>query len=408
MKETFVPPTDYRYPSMESGLDTASTAQRDRVTVLHAIGSSSSSWPTSTGARSGSRDRPPAEDLLHEPGLAEHDLPPPTPTRPCAGARSGAPTSPGSASTRSSRPAPATRSSSTLRTAPFRRDLHALGATLLVMTIFDMAMAGLVFVYAVTLGVLPGIGSLREPARVRFAGSRRAPSSRSCSSASRWPFSCVIGLVWVRLHRRVQGAGPARLRRALRPGASTCDQGRALAGRRLGSPLHRDLVLPRRLRDQAVAPNVLLVQVTQSLATLVPSSPGGIGTEQAFIVYVFSGTGVGRATLLALQCRDEADADGRERDRRLHGALPLAQLGQTTGLGRRFMSALSNASSDTPELSRRCPLRYRPRSRLPRIRDHPAQDPTKALRPAEPRSTARDGSTTGAASGYQAGSRLQR
>jgi uncharacterized membrane protein YbhN (UPF0104 family) len=31
----------------------------------------------------------------------------------------------------------------------------------------------------------------------------------------------------------------------------------------------------------------------------VPVSPGGIGTEQAFIVYVFSGTGVGRATLLA-------------------------------------------------------------------------------------------------------------
>jgi uncharacterized membrane protein YbhN (UPF0104 family) len=44
---------------------------------------------------------------------------------------------------------------------------------------------------------------------------------------------------------------------------------------------------------------VLLVQVTQSLATLVPISPGGIGTEQAFIVYVFNGTGIGRATLLA-------------------------------------------------------------------------------------------------------------
>ena len=35
--------------------------------------------------------------------------------------------------------------------------------------------------------------------------------------------------------------------------------------------------------------NVLLVQVTQSLATLVPVSPGGIGTEQAFIVFVFEG-----------------------------------------------------------------------------------------------------------------------
>ena len=71
--------------------------------------------------------------------------------------------------------------------------------------------------------------------------------------------------------------------------------------------------------------NVLLVQVTQSLATLVPISPGGIGTEQAFIVYVFSGTGVGRCDAARLQRRHEADADGRERDRRLHRALPHAR-----------------------------------------------------------------------------------
>jgi hypothetical protein len=40
------------------------------------------------------------------------------------------------------------------------------------------------------------------------------------------------------------------------------------------------------------------VQVTQSLATLVPISPGGIGTEQAFIVFVFKGA-VPRSLLLA-------------------------------------------------------------------------------------------------------------
>ena len=49
--------------------------------------------------------------------------------------------------------------------------------------------------------------------------------------------------------------------------------------------------------DQSIR-NVLLVQVTQSLATLVPISPGGIGTEQAFIVFVFENT-VSRAKLLA-------------------------------------------------------------------------------------------------------------
>ena len=41
--------------------------------------------------------------------------------------------------------------------------------------------------------------------------------------------------------------------------------------------------------------NVLLVQVTHSLATLVPISPGGIGTEQAFLVFAFQGKVPGHA-----------------------------------------------------------------------------------------------------------------
>ena len=37
----------------------------------------------------------------------------------------------------------------------------------------------------------------------------------------------------------------------------------------------------------ATARNALLVQVSQSLATIFPVSPAGIGTEQALLVYVF-------------------------------------------------------------------------------------------------------------------------
>jgi glycosyltransferase 2 family protein len=44
--------------------------------------------------------------------------------------------------------------------------------------------------------------------------------------------------------------------------------------------------------------NVLLVQATSSLATFVPVSPGGIGTEQAFLVYVLRGQAP-RTALLA-------------------------------------------------------------------------------------------------------------
>jgi uncharacterized membrane protein YbhN (UPF0104 family) len=44
--------------------------------------------------------------------------------------------------------------------------------------------------------------------------------------------------------------------------------------------------------------NVFLVQASQSLATLVPVSPGGVGTEQAFLLYTLSGEAA-RSALLA-------------------------------------------------------------------------------------------------------------
>jgi uncharacterized membrane protein YbhN (UPF0104 family) len=45
--------------------------------------------------------------------------------------------------------------------------------------------------------------------------------------------------------------------------------------------------------------NAVLAQATMSLATLVPATPGGIGTEQALLVYAFRDAGVARSTLLA-------------------------------------------------------------------------------------------------------------
>ena len=45
--------------------------------------------------------------------------------------------------------------------------------------------------------------------------------------------------------------------------------------------------------------HAVLVQATMSLATLVPATPGGIGTEQALLVYAFRDVGVARTPLLA-------------------------------------------------------------------------------------------------------------
>jgi uncharacterized membrane protein YbhN (UPF0104 family) len=45
--------------------------------------------------------------------------------------------------------------------------------------------------------------------------------------------------------------------------------------------------------------NVLLVQAAMSLSTLAPATPGGIGTEQALLVYAFRNAGIAETTLLA-------------------------------------------------------------------------------------------------------------
>ena len=51
-------------------------------------------------------------------------------------------------------------------------------------------------------------------------------------------------------------------------------------------------------RIEQSARNVLLVQAAESLATLVPISPGGVGTQQAFLVYTLRGS-ASRSALLA-------------------------------------------------------------------------------------------------------------
>src|SRR5262249_37566356 len=163
-----------------------------------------------------------------------------------------------------------------------------LTSTYLVMSIFDSTMSLIIFGYALTLGVLPSIHSLPHLPSFDFS----------------WLFAhrtlttfvivlLIIGLtalaVWI--HWRIADFGKrvGQAFQVLRPWTryvrrvafwQACDWGLrfAVIFFFLGA-FH----VPQTLR------NVLLVQVTQSLATLAPVTPGGIGTEQAFIVSVFRG-----------------------------------------------------------------------------------------------------------------------
>ena len=172
-----------------------------------------------------------------------------------------------------------------------------LASTLAVLAIFDSVAALLIFVYALTLGVLPGLGLLPHLPGFDFAWVGRSPEL-SIARARALVIVAVIGGMWLRIRvhdlkeRLLQGVVVLR------------DRGRYLrtvAAWQAADWLLRFVAIWFFLAafgiDQSVQ-NVLLVQVSTSLASLVPVSPGGIGTEQAFIVFVFKDA-VPRSSLLA-------------------------------------------------------------------------------------------------------------
>jgi uncharacterized membrane protein YbhN (UPF0104 family) len=173
-----------------------------------------------------------------------------------------------------------------------------LASTLLVLSFFDSAMAVLIFAYALTLGVLPGVGSLGSLPGFDFGFFAANPEFSLVLVAALLIFG-AIGFLWLRLHL---AEFKQRVRQGLAVMADRTRYLREVALWQAGDWTLRFVAIWFFLDafgvEQSIR-NVLLVQVTQSLATLVPISPGGIGTEQAFIVYVFNGTGIGRAALLA-------------------------------------------------------------------------------------------------------------
>ncbi|MGZ8783819.1 MAG: lysylphosphatidylglycerol synthase transmembrane domain-containing protein [Gaiellaceae bacterium] len=173
-----------------------------------------------------------------------------------------------------------------------------LASTLLVLSLFDSSMALLIFAYALTLGVLPGVGALGSLPGFEFGFFAANPEFSFVLLVALAIFG-VIGFFWLRLH---VAEFKHRVRQGLAVMADRTRYLREVALWQAGDWLLRFVAIWFFLDafgiEQSIK-NVLLVQVTQSLATLVPVSPGGIGTEQAFIVYVFKGTGVARATLLA-------------------------------------------------------------------------------------------------------------
>jgi uncharacterized protein (TIRG00374 family) len=164
-----------------------------------------------------------------------------------------------------------------------------LASTIVLMTVFDMAIATCLAVWAIGIGALPALKLLPHLPSFDF----------------RWFFAhpglalrIVLGVLFVLL---VLGLLSARkveeFWQRIKQGFAVTREPR----RYLRTVVFWQLVdwclrlvtiffLLRAFSLPATVHNALLVQVSQSLASIFPLTPNGIGTEQGLLLYIFRGT----------------------------------------------------------------------------------------------------------------------
>jgi uncharacterized membrane protein YbhN (UPF0104 family) len=159
-----------------------------------------------------------------------------------------------------------------------------------VLSLFDMAAASLLLVWAATTqDAFPGIGRLPDLPSFEFAWLLDHPLTADLVLAAL--FIVLVGLgFWLQDH--VVNFW-ARVRQPFVVFRPVSRYFRDVAAWQAGDWALR-LVTIWYMLDAFDIPqtlgNVLLVQVSVSVATLVPLTPAGIGSEQAFLLYVFRGT----------------------------------------------------------------------------------------------------------------------
>ena len=158
----------------------------------------------------------------------------------------------------------------------------------LVLTIFDVTAATILLSWAIAIGALPGLDVLPRLESFDFAFLLDRPLALQLTLAGLVIGIAVLG-IWVHGHvaefwDRVKQAF-AVLRPPTRYLAFVAPWQAADWALRLATIwfLLNAFDIPQSLH------NATLVQVSQSTATLLPITPGGLGTEQAFLLYVLNG-----------------------------------------------------------------------------------------------------------------------
>jgi uncharacterized membrane protein YbhN (UPF0104 family) len=172
-----------------------------------------------------------------------------------------------------------------------------LAATLLVETLFDAVVGIGMLLWAVSLGVLPSIHRLPHLPNIDLRWAFEHPLVLEIGALA---LGIVIGVVLVVATRRVRAFW-----QRVRQGFAILDDFGAYMygvvtwqavswGFRLGTVFF----MLRAFHVDATIHNALLVQIAQSLSTLLPLTPGGAGTEQGLLLYLFRGK-ASRSSLLS-------------------------------------------------------------------------------------------------------------
>jgi len=173
-----------------------------------------------------------------------------------------------------------------------------LAATLIAETLFDAVVGLGLLVWAVHLGVLPSLDALDRIPSIDWGWPLSHPRVAEVGALV---LGIVIGALLVVATRRVrafwrrvaQGFAIVRRPRTYLLHVVTWQ---ALSW---GFRLACVYWMLRAFHVPASIHNALLVQLAQSLSTVLPITPGGAGTEQGLLLYLFSGT-TGRTALLSL------------------------------------------------------------------------------------------------------------
>lgn len=171
-----------------------------------------------------------------------------------------------------------------------------LGATLIVETLFDASVGIGLLIWAAYLGVLPNIHSLPMLPNIDLRWAFQHPLALEIGALV---VGIVIGVLLVWATARVR-AFWQRVRQGFAVLGDRGDYFRGVVTWQVlswGFRLATIFFMLRAFHLPATLHNALLVQIAQSLSTLLPITPGGAGTEQGLLLYLFRGKAARSAVL---------------------------------------------------------------------------------------------------------------